>query len=186
VIGCVPYPATEIAEPGLIRHVEGTRFAIGEPDGTVTDRCRSISDAFVRGGLKCPIETAIRDQLWLKLIGNVAFNPATALAGATLGELALVPEMMRVLRAVMEESARGGQALGIDRPVSLERRLEAGIAVGDHRTSMLQDLEAGKPLEIDCLTTAVTEIADRLDLPVPHTRAIDACIKLVERLRCAS
>jgi 2-dehydropantoate 2-reductase len=183
VVGCVPYPATELVEPGVVRHVEGTRFAVGEPDGTASDRCRAIADAFVAGGLKCPLETEIRGQLWLKLIGNVAFNPTTALTGATLGELAAVPEMVGLLRDVMEECAAVGRAVGIELPVSIDRRLEAGLGVGDHRTSMLQDLEAGKPLEIDCLTGAVIEIAGLVDVPVPHVRTIDAAVRLRAALR---
>jgi len=183
VVGCVTYPATELVEPGVVRHIEGTRFAIGEPDGSESERCRAISAAFVAGGLKCPVEQEVRGQLWLKLIGNVAFNPLTALTGATLGELGLLPESVALARAVMEECAAVGAALGIDLPVSIERRLEAGIAVGDHRTSMLQDLDAGKPLELDALSGAVIEIADRLGVPVPELRAIDAAMRLKVRLR---
>jgi 2-dehydropantoate 2-reductase len=178
VVGCVAYPATELVEPGVVRHVEGTRFAIGEPDGTVSERCLAISEAFVAGSLKCPVESELRSQLWLKLIGNVAFNPTTALTGATLGDLGRTPEMVELARAMMTECARVGAELGIELPVSIERRLEAGLAVGDHRTSMLQDLEAGKPLEIDCLTGAVIEIADLIGIEIPHTRAIDAAIRL--------
>jgi 2-dehydropantoate 2-reductase len=183
VVGCVPYPATEIVEPGVIRHIEGTRFAIGEPDGTVSARCQAISGALSAGGLKCPIEGTIRDQLWLKLVGNVAFNPVTALTGATLGELTRLPAMVDLLRRLMEEVAEVGRALGIELPVSIERRLEAGLAVGDHRTSMLQDLEAGKTLELDCMTGAVIEIADRVGVAVPHTETIHACASLLDLLR---
>lgn len=183
VVGCVPYPATELVEPGVVRHIEGTRFAIGEPDGSQSERCAAISAAFAAGGLRCPVEDEIREQLWLKLIGNVAFNPLTALTGATLGGIGLVPEAVALARAVMEECAAVGAALGIELPVSLDRRLEAGIAVGDHRTSMLQDLEAGKPLELDALTGAVIEIADRLEVSVPQTRALDAAIRLRARVR---
>lgn len=183
VVGCVAYPATELVSPGVVRHIEGTRFAIGEPDGSSSDRCRAISEAFVAGGLKCPIESRIRDQLWLKLIGNVAFNPTTAITGASLGELALAPEVVELARGIMQECASVGERLGIEMPVSIERRLEAGIGVGDHRTSMLQDLEGGKPLEIDCLTGAVIEMADLLDVPVPQTRAIDAAVRLRTLLR---
>jgi 2-dehydropantoate 2-reductase len=185
VIGCVVYCSTEIVGPGVIRHVEGTRFAIGEPDGTVSERCRAISRAFVAGGLKCPVEERLREQIWLKLIGNAAFNPTTALTGATLGGLGESPAMVELLRAMMEECAAVAGALGIELPVSLERRLQAGLAVGDHKTSMLQDLEAGKPLEIDCLTGAVLEIAERLDVPMPHTKAVHACIALREARRQA-
>ena len=178
VVGCVSYPATELVAPGVVRHVEGTRFAIGEPNGVLSERCRAIADSFVAGGLKCPIESNIRNQLWLKLIGNVAFNPTTALTGATLGDLALVPEAVELARGVMEECARVGLRLGIELPVSIDRRLEAGIAVGDHRTSMLQDLENGKSLEIDCLSGAVIEIATLLEVAVPQTRAVDAAVRL--------
>jgi len=183
VVGCVPYPATELVEPGVVRHIEGTRFAIGEPAGGRSERCAAISAAFVAGGLKCPVEDEIRSQLWLKLLGNVAFNPLTALTGATLGQLGELPETVALARAVMEECASVGETLGIELPVSIDRRLEAGIGVGDHRTSMLQDLDAGKPLELDALSGAVIEIADRLGVPVPHARAIDAATRLKAHLR---
>src|SRR5262249_15670075 len=125
----------------------------------------------------------IRDQIWLKLIGNVAFNPVSALTGATLGELGTQPEMVALLRAILEECATVGAALGVELPVSIDRRLEAGLAAGDHKTSMLQDLEAGKPLELGCLTGAVIELAGKLDIPVPHTVAVDACTRLLGELR---
>jgi len=184
VVGCVSYPATELVEPGVVRHVEGTRFTIGEPAGGPSERCDAISQAFQNGGLKCPVEDEIREQLWLKLIGNVAFNPLTALTGASLGELALVDEAVELARGIMEECALVGTELGIELPVSIDRRLEAGLAVGDHRTSMLQDLDAAKPLEIDCLTGAVIEIADLLGMAVPRTRAVDAAVRL-RALLCA-
>jgi 2-dehydropantoate 2-reductase len=181
-VGCVVYCSTEIIEPGVIRHIEGTRFTIGEPDGARTERCKAISEAFAAGGLKAPVETRLRDQIWLKLVGNVAFNPVTALTRATLGELGTVPEVPDLLRAIFAECAMVADRLGIRFPVSLDRRLEAGIAVGDHKTSMLQDLEAGKRLEVDCLTGAVAELAERLGIDVPHVRAIHACAKLLDHL----
>lgn len=184
-VGCVVYAATELAAPGVVHHIEGTRFAIGEPDGTTSDRCRRISEAFVAGGLKCPIEARLRDQVWLKLLGNASFNPVSALTRATLGELAELSEVVALLRAMMEECEAVGAALGLVLPVPLERRLQRGLELTDHRTSMLQDLELGRPLEIDCLTGAVIELADRLGVPVPQTRAVHACLKLVERLRSA-
>jgi 2-dehydropantoate 2-reductase len=185
VVGCVPYPATELAAPGVVRHIEGTRFAIGEPDGSLSARCREIAAAFEAGGLKCPVEERIRDQLWLKLIGNVAFNPVSALTGATLGELGASSDMLETLRQLMEEVTAVGIVLGIELPVSVERRLEAGIAVGDHKTSMLQDLEAGKQLELGCMTGAVVEIAGRLGVPVPHVETVHACLGMLDRLRQA-
>jgi len=181
-VGCVVYCGTEIIEPGVIRHIEGTRFTIGEPDGSATERCRAISAAFAAGGLKAPVEARLRDQIWLKLVGNVAFNPITALTGATLGELGTVPEMRDLLLAIFAECALVAERLGIKFPVSLERRLEAGLAVGDHKTSMLQDLEAGKRLELDCMTGAVTELAGRLGIDVPHLRTVHACAKLLDHL----
>jgi 2-dehydropantoate 2-reductase len=181
-VGCVAYCSTEIIEPGVIRHIEGTRFTIGEPDGSTTDRCKAISEAFAAGGLRAPVEARLRDQIWLKLVGNVAFNPVTALTRATLGELGTVHEMRDLLRAIFAECAMVADRLGIRFPVSLDRRLEAGIAVGDHKTSMLQDLEAGKRLELDCMTGAVTELAERLGVDVPHVRTIHACAKLLDHL----
>ena len=183
VVGCVIYCSTEIVAPGVIRHLEGTRFAIGEPSGELSERCRQIAEAFVAGGLKCSIEERLRDQIWLKLIGNAAFNPVSALTGATLAELGSSPEMVELLRALIEESAAVARALGVTFPVSVERRLEAGLAVGDHKTSMLQDLEAGKKLEIDCMTGAVIELADHLGVDVPRTCTIHACAKLLDSLR---
>jgi 2-dehydropantoate 2-reductase len=185
VVGCVVYSSTEIVSPGVIRHVEGTRFAIGEPNGRTSDRCREISAAFVAGGLKCPIESRLRDDIWLKLVGNAAFNPVSALTGATMGEIGGSPEAVDLVRTIMEECAAVAAALGIALPVSLERRLEAALSVGDHKTSMLQDREAGKPLEIDCLTGAVVEIAELVGVPVPATRAIDACVRTIESIRQA-
>jgi 2-dehydropantoate 2-reductase len=182
-VGCVVYCSTEIIEPGVIRHIEGTRFTLGEPDGSVTQRCKAISEAFAAGGLKAPVEARLRDQIWLKLVGNVAFNPITALTGATLGQLGTVPEMRDLLRAIFAECAEVAERLGIRFPVSLDRRLEAGLAVGDHKTSMLQDLQAGKRLELDCMTGAVVELAGRLGVDVPHVRAVNACAKLLDQVR---
>ena len=181
-VGCVVFCSTEIIEPGVIRHIEGTRFTIGEPDGSASQRCTEISAAFKAGGLKAPVETKLRDQIWLKLIGNVAFNPVTALTRATLGELGTAPEMVDLLKAVFAECAAVAERLGITFPVSLDRRLEAGIAVGDHKTSMLQDLEAGKQLELGCMTGAVAELAGRLGVPVPHVETIHACATLLDQL----
>jgi 2-dehydropantoate 2-reductase len=183
IVGCVLYVSTEIVEPGVIRHIEGTRFTLGEPDGAISERCLWVAEALKAGGLKANVEERLRNQIWLKLVGNVAFNPVTALTGATLGELATRPEMVDLLRRIFGECAEVAARLGVEFPVSLERRLEAGFEVGDHKTSMLQDLEAGKPLEIDCLTGAVLELSDMLDVPAPSTRAVHACVKLLDALR---
>jgi 2-dehydropantoate 2-reductase len=186
VVGCVVYCSTEIVRPGVIRHIEGTRFTIGEPDGSSTERCAAIAQAFIAGGLRCPVTAGLREQIWLKLIGNAALNPISALTGATLGELGRSTDARALVRTIMEECASVASALGVDLPVSIDRRLEAAFAVGEHKTSMLQDLEAGKPLELDCMTGAVIEIASRLDVSVPHTRAVHTCVGLIEQLRVRS
>src|SRR5271165_1142381 len=182
-IGCVVYCSAEIIVPGIVRHVEGDRFTLGEPDGADSERCELISAAFAAGGLRAPVEARLRDQIWLKLVGNVAFNPITTVTGATLGELGTLPEMRDLLRAIFTECAAVAAELGIRFPVSLDRRLEAGLAVGDHKTSMRQDLEAGKRLELDCMTGAIAELAGRLGIAVPHVRTVHACAKLLDLLR---
>jgi len=179
VVGCVVYCSTEIVAPGVVRHVEGNRFSIGEPDGGQSDRCRAIGEAFARGGLKAPTSKDLPGEIWLKLVGNVAFNPISALTGATLGELGGQPEVVDVIRAMFEECSCFAEHLGVRFPVALERRMQAGFAVGAHKTSMLQDLEAGKPLELDCLSGAVIELADRFGVAVPHVRTVHACAKLL-------
>jgi 2-dehydropantoate 2-reductase len=179
VVGCVVYCSTEVVEPGVIRHVEGTRYSIGEPDGADSARCHAISDAFVAAALKAPVDTRLRDQIWLKLVGNVAFNPISALTGATLGGLGRAPEVVDVIRAMFAECAAVAIQLGVTFPVSLDRRMKAGFAVGDHKTSMLQDHEAGKPIELDCMTGAVIELAERFGIDVPHIRTVHACAKLL-------
>lgn len=182
-IGCVAYPAAEIVAPGVIRHVEGTRFTLGEPDRTRSERCERLAAALVAGGLKAPIEQDVRGQIWLKLLGNATFNPLSALTGATLGQLGEVPAMLGLLREAMEEIAAVAGALGVEIPGSIERRLEAGVGVGDHKTSMLQDLEAGKPLEHACMSGAVVELAGRLGIPVPRMQAIDASIATLDHVQ---
>lgn len=180
VIGCAIYCSTELIAPGVIRHVEGTRYAIGEPDGRLSDRCRRISAALVAGGLKCPVETDLRAQIWVKLLGNAAFNPMSALTRATMAQMGAMPETREVLRAVMEEAAAVAAALGVELGVSVEKRLEGGIRVGDHKTSMLQDVELGRRLELECITGAVVELAGRLGIAAPHTRTLYACAKLLD------
>jgi 2-dehydropantoate 2-reductase len=181
VIGCVIYCSTEITAPGVIRHIEGTRFAIGEAlAGADPARTMAISEAFTAGGLKCPVEEDLAEQMWLKLVGNVAFNPVSALTGCTLEELGRLPESKELLRGIMQESVDVANALGVTLPVTIEHRLERGLAVGAHKPSTLQDLEAGKRLETECLTGAVVELADQLQISVTRTRAVDACVRLLE------
>jgi 2-dehydropantoate 2-reductase len=182
VVGCVVYSSTEIVSPGVIRHVEGTRFSFGEPDRSVSPRCTTIADAFKNGGLKAPVERELRNEIWLKLLGNATFNPISAITRTTLGRLGSTPAMRTMLLTAFEEIAAVADRLGVTFPVSLTRRLEAGLAVGDHKTSMLQDLENGKPLEYQCMTGAVLEIAERVGVAVPHIAMLHACIELIDKV----
>ena len=181
-VGCVVYCGTEITEPGVIKHIEGSRFTIGEPDGSVSERCQEISAAFKTGGLKAPVDPNLRNQIWLKMVGNVAFNPVTALTRATLGELGSIPEMPDLLTRMFAECAAVAGELGSACAVSRERRGAAGRAGGAPHSSRLRDLEAGKRLELDCMTGAVAELAARMGLDVPHIRAVHACAKLLDHL----
>jgi 2-dehydropantoate 2-reductase len=183
VVGCVVYCSTELTAPGVVRHIEGTRFAIGTPAGDVTDQCRAISAAFTAGGLRCPIAPNLREHIWLKLLGNAAFNPITTITRTTMGDIARSTSASACARAVMEECAGVAAALGTELPVSVERRMEGALAVGDHKTSMLLDWEAGKPLELDCMTGAIVEIADLVAVPVPTVRTLHALTKAVAELR---
>jgi 2-dehydropantoate 2-reductase len=181
VIGSVIYPSTIIAEPGVIEHIEGTRFAIGEPDGSKSERCRRIADAFIKAGLRCPIRTDIRHDMWVKLMGNVAFNPISALTRATLVEIVQCPETRALAAEIMTEVEAVARKSGIEIGISIEQRIEGAEKVGHHKTSMLQDLEAGRPLELDAIVGAVVELGSKLGLSLPCTRAVYACVKLRAR-----
>lgn len=178
-IGCVVYSSTEIESPGVIRHIEGTRFSIGEPDGTVSERCTSFSQAMVAGGLKCPVETDLRSDIWLKLMGNVAFNPISVLTGATMGQIAAHPGTRQLVLAMMHETAEIAASLGSPPKISVERRFEGAARVGDHKTSMLMDFEAGKPLESDVLLKAPVELARLAGVPAPNLEMVQALIELL-------
>jgi len=177
-IGCVVYASTEIASPGVIRHIEGTRFSIGEPDGAISQRCTAFSQAMVAGGLKCPVEADLRSDIWLKLMGNVAFNPVSVLTGATMGEIAAHPGTRDLVLGMMRETADIATALGSPPKFSVERRFEGAARVGDHKTSMLMDFEAGKPLETDVLLKAPIEMARLTGVPAPTLELVHALIDL--------
>ncbi|MBA2526291.1 MAG: 2-dehydropantoate 2-reductase [Pyrinomonadaceae bacterium] len=181
VIGCVVYCSTITAEPGVIEHVEGSRFAIGEPDGTKSDRCRNIAKAFIRAGLRCPVRNDIRHDIWVKLLGSVAFNPISALSRATLVDLVQYPETRLLASQIMAEADKVAKRLGIDVAISIEQRLVGAEKVGPHKTSMLQDVEAGRPLELESIVGAVVELADKLGVPTPYTRSVYSCAKLLSQ-----
>ena len=183
VIGAIAYFSAELAAPGVIRHIEGHRITLGEPDGTRSDRARRIAEVLIAAGFRCPVTTRIRHEIWVKLVGNVAFNPISALTGGTLEELARDGETARLVRTVMMEAQAVAGALGITLPVSIDQRLAGAQHVGAHKTSMLQDYEAGRPMELDAVVGAVVELGDRLAVPVPATQAVYACARLLEERR---
>jgi len=178
-IGCVVYAGTELAAPGVVRHLEGTRFSIGEPDGSVSPRCLAFSEAMRAGGLKCPVEAALRDDIWIKLMGNIAFNPISALSRGTMADICGHTATRRLVTAMMRETLAVAAAVGCHPDISIERRLAGAERVGGHKTSTLQDLEKGRPMELDVILTAVLELADLTATPVPHLRAVHALADLL-------
>ena len=175
VVGSIVYFSTEIIEPGVVLHTEGNRISLGEPDGTRSPRSRAIADALIASGLRCPVTTHIRNEIWVKILGNVAFNPISALTRATLVQMVRDPEVAALVRNIMEEAAAVAARLGLELPVSIEQRIAGAGKVGEHKTSMLQDLEAGRPLELEAVVGAVVELGERLGLPMPYTRTMYAC-----------
>jgi 2-dehydropantoate 2-reductase len=183
VIGSLAYFATDVAEPGVIHHTEGNRITFGEPDGSKSDRTKAIAETLIAAGFRCPVTARIRHEIWVKLLGNVAFNPISALTGGTLEELARHPETSRVVREIMTETEAVAGKLGIEMPISIAQRMAGAEKVGAHKTSMLQDLEAGRPLELEAVVGAVIELGDRLAVPMPATRAVYACAKMLDDKR---
>ena len=175
-IGCIVYPATEIVEPGVIRHIYGDRFPLGEPSGERSARVQALSEAFVASGLQAPVLDSIRDELWLKLWGNLSFNPISALTHATLDVICTDPGTRAVARAMMLEAQEIAERLGVRFRVDVDRRIEGARKVGAHKTSMLQDLHLGRPMEIVSLVTVVQEFGQRLGVPTPTIDVVHALI----------
>jgi 2-dehydropantoate 2-reductase len=185
VVASIVYLGTDIVEPGVIRHTEGNRISLGEPDGSRSDRCRAIADALIAAGLRCPITARIRHEIWVKILGNVAFNPISALTGATLAAMARDPGVNAIVRNIMAEVEAVAAKLGLDLPVSIDQRIAGAAKVGEHKTSMLQDLEAGRPMELEAVVGAVVELGERLGVAMPHTRTVYACASLLDATRAA-
>jgi len=183
VVGSLAYFATDLAAPGVIRHIEGNRLSLGEPDGSRSERARRLADALIAAGLRCPVTARFRHEIWVKLLGNVAFNPISALTGGTLEELARHPEVSQLVRTLMAETEAVATRLGIELPISIDQRMAGAEKVGAHKTSMLQDFEAGRPMELEAVVGAVVELGDRLGVPIPATRAVYACAKLLDEHR---
>ena len=181
IIGCIAYPAAEIAEPGVIRHIEGTRFPVGELDGSESARVRRVSRVFTESGFKAYVLDDIRSEIWLKLWGNLTFNPISALTQSTLVDICRFPLTRSLVEAMMTEAQTIGERLGAGFRVSLERRIAGAENVGKHKTSMLQDLEVGKPLEIEGMLGAVVELSEVTGVEAPTLRALYACVSLLNK-----
>jgi len=182
-IGCIVYPAAEVICPGVIDHTYGNRFTLGEPDGSKSARVEALSRLLAGAGLKAPVRANIRDEIWVKLWGNLAFNPMSALTGSTLDRLAFQPDLRAVARTMMQEAATVAEALGVRFPVSIDKRIDGAGEVGVHKTSMLQDLERGRPMEIDAMLGAVVELAVLTGKETPFCNAMLALVR--ERARQA-
>jgi 2-dehydropantoate 2-reductase len=179
VVGSIIYFATEITEPGVIQHTEGNRITLGEPDGTRSDRIRAIAEALIASGFRCPVTTRIRHEIWVKVLGNSSFNPVSALTRATLAQMARDPGVCSVIRSIMQEVEAVSLKLGMELPISIDQRIAGAEKVGEHKTSMLQDLEAGRPMELEALVGAVVELGERVGLPMTCTRTVYNCTKLL-------
>ena len=171
-IGCIVYPAAEVVEPGVIEHTYGDRFTLGEPDGSRTPRIAALSEALIAAGFKAPVRPRIRDEMWVKLWGNLAFNPISALTTVTLDVLTADPGQREVARSMMLEAQEVGTKLGVRFGIDVDKRIAGAAEVGAHKTSMLQDLERGRPMEIDALLGAVVELAELVEVPVTTCRTV--------------
>jgi 2-dehydropantoate 2-reductase len=182
-IGCVVYPAAEVVEPGVIEHTYGDRFTLGEPDGSRSARVEALSKAMIAAGLKAPVRPRIRDELWVKLWGNLAFNPISALTGSTLDRITGDDDLRGLCRGMMLEAKAAAEALGVRFAIDVDKRIAGGAEVGAHKTSMLQDLERGRPMEIDALLGAVVELGGLVGEAMPLCRSVLALVR--ERGRVA-
>ncbi len=184
VVGSIVYFSTEIPGPGVIQHIEGNRISLGEPDGSRSERCRRIAEALIASGLRCPVTTRLRHEIWVKVLGNASLNPVSALTRATLVQMLRDPGVSSVIRDVMQEVEAVSRKLGMELAVSIEQRMAGAERVGEHKTSMLQDLEAGRPMELEALVGAVVELGERVGLSMTCTRTVYSCTKLLAQ--CAA
>ena len=183
VVGSLAYFATDIAEPGVIHHTEGNKLSLGEPNGTRSERTKAIADALIAAGLRCPVTTRFRHEIWVKLLGNVAFNPISALTGGTLEQLVRHAGTAALVREIMTETEAVAARLGIELSISIDQRMAGAGKVGAHKTSMLQDYEAGRPMELEAVVGAVVEVGNRLGVSMPATRAMYACARFLDDAR---
>ncbi len=181
VIGCVVYPASELLKPGVVRHIEGDRFPVGELDGSTSERVTRVSECFIKAGFKAPVLDNIRSEIWLKLWGNLTFNPISSLAHATLVDMCQFPLTRDLATQMMTEAQTVANKLGIEFRVPLEKRIAGAEKVGKHKTSMLQDIEAGRAPEIDALVGSVVELGRLTQTPTPHIDTVYALVKLLAK-----
>jgi len=181
IIGAVVYPASELIAPGVVKVIEGNRFSIGEPDGSKSERVQLLSEVLTRAGFKAPVSADLRAEIWLKLWGNVVFNPVSALSHATLAGICAFEPTRALAVAVMEETRAIAEKLGVRFRITIDKRIAAAAAVGDHKTSMLQDVEAGRPLELAALVGSVVEMARLVNVPTPHIDAIYSVSSLLAK-----
>jgi 2-dehydropantoate 2-reductase len=179
VVGSIVYFSTEIVAPGVIRHTEGNRISLGEPDGGRSERCRRIAEALVASGLRCPITTHLREEIWVKLLGNASLNPVSALTRSTVVQMLREPGVAELIRNMMQEVEAVSTKLGMELPISIDQRMAGAEKVGEHKTSMLQDLEAGRPMELEALVGSVVELGEKLRVAMPYTRTVYNCVKLL-------
>ena len=177
-LGCVVYPACEIEKPGVIKHIEGNRFSLGEPSGINTDRLKILSDLFIKGGLKAPQKKNLRDEIWIKLWGNCSFNPISAITGASLDIIGNDPSSRNLIKQMMLECQKVGEAVGVHFGVSIEKRIDGASSIIGHKPSTRQDIEMKRPLEIDPIMSAIIEIGNKLRIPTPMLKHINSILKL--------
>ena len=177
-LGCVVYPACEIEKPGVIKHIEGNRFSLGEPSGINTDRLKILSDLFIKGGLKAPQKKNLRDEIWIKLWGNCSFNPISAITGASLDIIGNDPSSRVLIKQMMEECQKVGEAVGVHFGVSINKRIDGASSIIGHKPSTRQDIEMKRPLEIDPIMSAIIEIGNKLKIPTPMLKHINSILKL--------
>ena len=186
ILGCVVYPASELTEPGVVRHIEGDRFPLGELDGSSSERVQRIANSFIRAGFKAPVLDNIRAEIWLKLWGNLTFNPISSLSHATLEGICQFPLTRELAANMMREAQAVANKLGIEFRVSLDKRIAGAEKVGKHKTSMLQDIEAGREPEIDALVGSVVELGRLTSTPTPHIDTTYALVKLLAKCMAES
>jgi len=179
IIGCIVYPSAIISEPGVVTHLEGDRFSLGEPDGSISERCKNLSAALIKAGFKSPVRPNLRNEIWVKLMGNIAMNPISMITRGSLKDITENETTREFARNVMLEAETVATTLGVKMQVTVDQRLEGANSVGDHKTSMLQDYEQGRPIELESIIGSVVELADILHIQVPNIKILYGISKML-------